>query len=106
DQSEFAPEIHAFHVQQLHFPGLHIIPRKALANERDPGVGHDKSLDHADARQLHGYVNPRAVGTEQFVEHLARITRARKDQRLARYFLQRSEERRVGKECRSGWWPA
>src|SRR5439155_2152448 len=82
DQAEFAPEIHAFDGEELHFAGFHLILRKTLADKRDTGVGGDETLDHADTGQFHGDVNARAVRTEEFVEHLAGEAGAREDERL------------------------
>ncbi len=80
--AEFAPEIHAFDSEQLYFAGFHLILRKTLADKRDAGISGDETLDHADTRQFHGHVQARAVRTEEFVEHLARKTSPRKDERL------------------------
>src|SRR5712692_1991264 len=61
DEAEFAPEVHTFDGEQLHFAGFHIVLRKTLADDGDAGIGGDETLDHADAGQFHGDVNARAV---------------------------------------------
>src|SRR5258708_27630100 len=70
DEAEFAPEVHAFDGEQLHFARFHVILGKTLADEGDAGIGGDKALDHADTGQLHGDVNAGAKGPEKFVENL------------------------------------
>src|SRR5437667_42636 len=82
DETQLAPQINTVQGKQFHLSCLHVITRKTLADERHSGVGSNEAFDHADARQLHRNVNPRAVGTEQLVEHLPRIARLRKDERL------------------------
>ncbi len=82
DEPELAPKIHTFDSEQLDFAGFHVVLRKTLADERNAGVRSDEALDHADAGQLHGDVNARAIGTEEFIEHLTGETGARKDERL------------------------
>src|SRR5216683_294937 len=82
DEAELAPEVHAFDGEQLHFPGFHVVLCETLANEGNAGIGGDEALDHADTGQLHGDVNARAIGPEEFVENLAGEAGARKDKRL------------------------
>src|SRR5712692_10752782 len=71
DEAELAPEVHAFDGEELHFAGLHIVLGKTLADDGDAGIGGYETLDHADTGQFHGDVNARAIGTEEFVKHLA-----------------------------------
>src|SRR5713101_1028477 len=82
DEAEFAPEVHTFDGEQLHFAGFHIVLGKTLADDGDAGIGGDETLDHTNTGQFHGDVNARAVGTEEFVEHLTGETGARKNERL------------------------
>jgi len=35
DQSEFAPQVDAFDIQKLHFPGLHLIAGETFADDGD-----------------------------------------------------------------------
>src|ERR1700722_11415545 len=88
DQPEFAPKIHAFHGEQLHFPRFDVILRKALADERNASVSRDESLDHANAWEFHTDANTRAVRPKEFVEHLPRESRLRKNQRLRSNFFE------------------
>src|SRR5437867_4883473 len=82
DETQLAPQINTVQGKQFHLSRLHVVTRKTLADERHSGVGSNEAFDHADARQLHRDVNARAVGTEQLVEHLPRIARLGKDERL------------------------
>jgi hypothetical protein len=82
DETEFAPKVHTFDGEQLDFAGFHVILRKTLTDDGNAGIGGDKALDHADAGQLHGDVNARAIGAEKLVEHLAGETSARENKRL------------------------
>src|SRR3989442_8489753 len=82
DETQLAPQINTVQGKQFHLSRLHVVTRKTLADERHSGVGSNEAFDHADARQLHRDVNARAVGAEQLVEHLPRIARLGKDERL------------------------
>ena len=89
DETEFAPEVDAFHVEELYFAGFYLIAGEALADEGDAGVGGDEALDHADAGKLHDDAQAGSVGAEKFVEDLASEAGAREDQRLAGDFFER-----------------
>jgi len=82
NETELAPEVYAFHGEQLDFASLHIILCKTLADDREAGVGSDKALDHADTGQFHSDVDAGAIGTEKFVKHLACEAGAGKDEGL------------------------
>src|SRR5258708_6910952 len=84
NESELAPEVDTFDGEKLHFAGFHIVLGKTLADDGDAGIGGDETLDHADTGQFHGDAQARAIGTEEFVEHLARKTSPRKNERLLR----------------------
>ena len=79
DEAEFAPEIHAFDGEELHFPGFHLVLSKTFADKGDAGISGDETLDHADTGQFHGDVNARAVRPEEFVKHLAGEAGTRED---------------------------
>src|SRR5713226_1445405 len=82
DEAELTPEVDAFDSEQFDFAGFHIILRKTLTDDGNASVGGDKALDHADAGQLHGDVNARAIRPEKFVEHLTGEASTRKNERL------------------------
>ncbi len=82
DETELAPEVYAFNGEQLYFAGFHVILRKTLTDDGNAGIGGDKALDHAYARQLHGDMDAGAIGTEKLVEHLAGEAGAGKDEGL------------------------
>lgn len=88
DEAEFAPEVDAFDVEQLYFPGFDLVARKALTDKRDAGIRGDEALDHANAGQLHDNAKACAIGTKQLVEHLASVASTRKNERLAGNFLE------------------
>ncbi len=89
DEAEFSPEVDAFDGEELDFTGFHIVLGETFADEGDAGIGGNEAFDHADAGQLHGHVEARAVGAEELVEHLAGEASARKDERLPRDLFQR-----------------
>src|SRR5712692_612231 len=82
DEAEFAPEVHTFDGEQLHFAGFYVVLRKTLADDGDAGIGGDEALDHADAGQFHGDMDARAIGAEELVKHLAGEARAWEDEGL------------------------
>jgi len=89
DETEFAPEVDAFDVEELYFAGFDLIASEAFADEGDAGVGGYEALDHANAGKLHGDAETGAVGAEKLVEDLAREAGARKDERLCGDFFER-----------------
>ena len=89
NEAEFAPEIDAFHVEELHFAGLYLVAGKTFADEGNTGVGADESLDHTDAGKLHGHAEARAIGAKQLVQDLAGEAGTRENQRLRSHFLER-----------------
>src|SRR5260221_631650 len=86
---KLAIQVDTFHVEQLHFTRFYLVLRKTFADERNARICSHKALDHPDAGQFHGDVNPRSIRPEQFVEHLPGETGRRKNQRLRGHFLQR-----------------
>ena len=88
DEAELAPEVDAFDGEELHVTGFDVVLGETLADDGDAGVGSDEALDHADAGELHGDMDARAIGAEEFVEHLAGEARARKNERLLGDFVE------------------
>lgn len=88
DEAELAPKVDAFDVQKLYFAGLDLIACETFADERDAGVCADKTLDHADAGQLHHDAEASAIGAEELVQDLAGEAGTGKDERLSGDFLE------------------
>src|SRR6266852_6822936 len=82
DEAQFAPNVHSFDGEELHFTGLDVILGEAFADEGDAGIGGHEALDHADAGQFHGDLNARTIGSEELVQHLTGVTRPGKNERL------------------------
>src|SRR5260221_79350 len=89
NEREFAPEVDAFDGEELHFAGFYLIAGEAFADDGDADVGGDESLDHADAGKLHGDLQAGAVRPEKFVEHLASIAGAGKNEGSGSDFFER-----------------
>src|SRR6266705_6829382 len=84
---------------QYRTEGVHVVPR---GESERVGLARAVVDTNAVTKQLH-VEEPVQAGVEALVVAQENKSFARDHQRSATYG--RSEERRVGKECRSRWWP-
>src|ERR1700687_756372 len=79
NQPEFTPKVDAFDGEELHFAGLDLVAGEAFADDGDADVGGDESLDHADAGEFHGHLQPGTVRAKELVENLASVAGPREN---------------------------
>src|SRR2546422_9610955 len=107
-RGQFAARLQLEAVHQIHILEIRVVVKRGLAKPRArAGCQRGKNVHLARVRsrmQLRGDIGlVEAIFTERFAEALERRVQALLPENFAG--VERSEERRVGKECRSRWSP-